>query len=392
MRIAFVDYVCHPDKPGTTGLSDVVWDMAGRLARLGDSVHVVAPYTVANMPDPAVHVHRFRLPPIGYRNIAGHVLIVLAAYRRLRSIGPVDVVHVPEYVSAPILAKLLRHTPVVFTEPGNIYERVAHGNPYDPITTAAFKLAARRAAASCARLVATSDEMARWWQWTGFSSERVVRIPLGIDTRLFRHLGHAKALLNFEPRNHHLVYAARLSRENGADIALNALALLRRSGRRAKLHVLGHGPERSSLTQLSRCLGISDDVIWHGWVDLGLLPAYYSAADVFLFSGRSGGTPRVLLQAMACRAPVAASEIGGIVDHVEHEHTGLLFASGRCDQLAATLERLLSDRELRLRLARNGEEYARRHVDWDVLVPRLRSEVYAPAVLACGIRQQAISG
>ncbi len=128
MRIAFVDYVCDPAKPGLTGLSDLVWDMASRLARGGDEIHVVAPYTNDAAPDPAVHVHRFPIPAIGYRNIVGHLLIVYAAYRRLQQLGRVDVVHVPEYVSAAMLGTLIRDTPVVFTEPGNIYERAPRGD------------------------------------------------------------------------------------------------------------------------------------------------------------------------------------------------------------------------------------------------------------------------
>src|SRR5207237_6390237 len=98
-------------------------------------------------------------PPIGYRNIAGHILIVLAGLAELRRRGPFDVIHVPEYLSGALFSMLGR-TPVVMTEPGNIYDRIAHGNPYDPYTTVVFKAAARVAARRCARLVATSAYMA----------------------------------------------------------------------------------------------------------------------------------------------------------------------------------------------------------------------------------------
>jgi len=376
MRIAFVDYVCKTDKPGTTGLSDLVWDMAGRLADLGDDTHVVAPYTVSGQPHPGVTVDRFAIPPIGYRNIAGHVLMVLAALRRLRSLGRVDVVHVPEYLSAAILSSLMPSTSVVLTEPGNIFERVARGNPYDPVTTLVFKAAARAAAARCARLVATSDEMAGWWRRTGFTPDRITRIPLGIDTSLFRRVERARPLLGLDGETPAVLYAARLSRENGVDVALRGFARLQQAMPGARLHILGKGPESATLEALSRELGIASQVSWHGWVDLKLLPAYYSAADVFLFSGRSGGTPRVLIQAMACGAPVVASAIGGIVDHVEHERTGLLFESGDARGLAVQLERILRDHELRARLGQAGEAYARASLDWDVLIRRLRSEVY----------------
>lgn len=371
MRIAYIDFVCDPAQPGATGLSDVVWDMASRLAHLGEEVHVVAPYTVGSVPDDAVQVHRFSLPPINYRNILGHLLIVFAAYRRLLTLGKLDVVHVPEYLSAAALGAFLTDTPVVVTEPGNIYERVAHGNPYDPVTTLVYKVAARHAAATCARLVATSGEMAQWWQRTGVSPDRICRVPLGVDTRKFARIADAKAALGLPEDVPLILYAARLSRENGLNIALRALARLRERGGQVQLHVLGEGPQRHSLMELSRELGIHQLVTWHGWVDFCLLPRFYSAADVFVFSGLSGGTPRVLLQAMACGAPVVASKIGGVVDHVTHGETGLLFSAGDEDAMAEQVLRVLVEPDLRKKLSHNACAYARREVDWDVLAPRL---------------------
>ncbi|MBV9120752.1 MAG: glycosyltransferase family 4 protein [Chloroflexi bacterium] len=376
MRIGYVDIIVEPDKPGTTGLSDLVWDMAGRLADGPDEVHVVAPYSVTEMPHPRVLVTRFKLPPIAYQNIAGHILIVLSALRTLRSLGRFDVIHVPEYLSAGILSALMPDTPVVLTEPGNIYERVARGNPYDASTTIAYKAAARVAARRCAGLVATSDEMARWWGWTGFSPDRITRIPLGIDASLFERIEGARGIVGMDTEAPIVLYAARLSRENGVDIALQAFARVVEQLPAARLHILGDGPERQTLEGLAARLGLSERVTWHGWADMRLLPAYYSATDLFTFSGRSGGTPRVLIQAMACGAPVVASAIGGIVDHVEDGRTGLLFSSGDSEAMAERLLTILADSELRTRLAKAGQAYSREQLDWNVLVRRVRSEVY----------------
>lgn len=379
MRVAFFDYVGNPARPGTTGLSDEVWDVARRLARLGEDVHVVAPYTTDDVPDRTVRVHRFPIPQPGYRNLLGHLLIILAGCRRLRELGPWDVIHTPEYTSSAVITALLPGTPLVFTEPGNIFERVARGNPYDPITTLAYKLAARRTAATCAQMIATSAEMAHWWRRTGVAQERISRVPLGIDTTLFQRVPGARARLGWTDEEPAVLYAARLSRENGVDVALRAMARLRERGVPAQFHVLGSGPERARLAALAASLGMADKTVWHGWVDLGTLPLYYSAADVFVFSGHSGGTPRVLLQAMSCGAPVIASAIGGIVDHVEHGRTGLLFPAGDYERLATALEQLSQPGVLR-RLGEAGRAYTRQVVDWDLLVARIREDVYPRAI------------
>jgi glycosyltransferase involved in cell wall biosynthesis len=83
---------------------------------------------------------------------------------------------------------------------------------------------------------------------------------------------------------------------------------------------------------------------------------------------------------MACGAPVVASAIGGITDHVAHGQTGLLVPAGSPEDLAAALRTLLADPERARRLGREAARYARAAVDWDVLVPRIRGEVYRAAL------------
>ena len=341
MRIAFIDFILDPTKPGRTGLSDLVWDMAKRLVRLGDEVHVVGPYTVEQTPYGGVHVHRFPLPPVGYRNIVGHSLIILRAYDKLRQLGALDVIHCPEYHSAAIIASLQRRTPVIFTEPGNIYERVAHGNPYDWVTTQVYKAAAQIAVRRCAHLIATSQWMKEWWHQTGMPLGRITLIPLGIDTTMFRPISGARKTLGLPSSMPVVLCATRLSRENAVDVVLRAAALLTAQLPDFQLHIVGDGPEWKALRGLANDPGIGDHTIWHGWVDLYSLPLYYSAADVFVFAGCSGGTPRVLLQAMACGTAVVASRIGGIVDHVREGVTGLLFTVGCPDELAHQIKTLL---------------------------------------------------
>ena len=388
MRIAFFDYVCDPAKPGTTGLSDIVWDIAVRLVELGDEVDIVGPYTVDHMPSDRVRVHRFPIPPIGYRNIVGHLLIILAGSRYLRRLGPVDIVHVPEYFSAAVFGLVWRDIPVVFTEPGNIYERIANGNSYDAITTQAYKLAARRAASSSALMVATSSEMATWWERTGVTPDRIKRLPVGIDGSVFRRRPNARAELHLETQDPIVLFAARLSRETGLDIAVRAVAGLRRDGVPLEFHVVGDGPERRAMTRLAEDLGIGDVTRWHGWVDLRHLPAFYSAADVFVFPGSSGGTPRVLLQAMACGAAVVGSAIGGIVDHIKDDETGLLFPPHGVSELGERIYRVISEPNLARRLGEKAALYAHATVDWDILVPLLRRDVYEPIIEAHGDRQR----
>lgn len=380
MKIGFIDFVLDRNLPvGTSGLSEVVWCLAAPLAELGHEVHVAGPYNTDVVPSRAVHVHRFELPPIGYRNIVGHALIVKRAIETLRRYGPFDVVHAPDYLSTALHTWLNPATPVVLTEPGNIYERIANGNPYDRVTTQVYKWAARTTGRRAARIVATSDEMAVWWNRCGASYARIVRIPLGVDLKDFVPVADARAHLGWNPEQQHILFVARLSPETGAAYLLGALPRIHDQFPAAHVHIVGSGPSEQQLRHIARDLKIEPSMTWHGWLQLSELPRVYAAADVMVFPGTSGGTPRVMLQAMACETPVVGSAIGGITDHIEHERTGLLVPARDEHALTEAVCRVLHDPTAAHTRAARARAYVAT-LGWPTIAARVHREVYQPLV------------
>ena len=92
----------------------------------------------------------------------------------------------------------------------------------------------------------------------------------------------------------------------------------------------------------------------------------------------------VAIEAMSVGTPVVASDIGGLRDVIEHEHSGLLVSPGNAAELARALERLLGDQALHTRVAEGGRIRARAYTESTVL-PQVR-RAYARA-----ISQRAIS-
>jgi glycosyltransferase involved in cell wall biosynthesis len=375
MRIAFIDFIFERGAPiGTTGLSEVVWRLAEPLAQLGHEVHIVAPYRDAGFPAQNIQVHRFDLPPINYRNIVGHLLIVRRAIDVLGRLGPLDLVHAPEYLSTALLCALGPHVPVVLTEPGNIFERVANGNPYDLVTTQVYKWAARTSGRRCAAIIATSAEMAEWWRRSGATDDRIARIALGVDLAGFGPRPAARAQLGWGEQPQ-IIFVARLSVETGAEYLIRALPEVLRAYPGARLQIVGSGPAAESLRELAQAQGVGDAVAWHGWVPLDELASYYSAADLMVFPGTSGGTPRVMLQAMACGTPFVGSAIGGIVDHVEHGRTGWLVAPRDPAALAAAIVGALANPAAARAVAERSRAYVA-GLQWSEIAERVHREVY----------------
>ena len=146
----------------------------------------------------------------------------------------------------------------------------------------------------------------------------------------------------------------RLSREKAQTDLLVAFNLLLKTNpdTRAKLVIVGEGPERGRLAAAAASVGLSDRITFTG--EVGNVQPYYGAADVFVLPSHSEGSPYVLLEAMAARVPIVATVVGGVPEMVKDEESALLVPSGNPRALASAIARVLHDPELAVRLTENA--------------------------------------
>ena len=93
-----------------------------------------------------------------------------------------------------------------------------------------------------------------------------------------------------------------------------------------------------------------------------MLPAYYQACDVFVLpaSERSEAFGAVQVEAMAAGKPVVCTELGTGTSYVNQDgETGFVVPARNPDALAAAVNRLLADDDLRMRLGKAGSARAR---------------------------------
>lgn len=111
---------------------------------------------------------------------------------------------------------------------------------------------------------------------------------------------------------------------------------------KARLVIIGDGPERRSLQALAEELAVGERVHLLG-ADLNPW-RYMARATVFALSSRTEASPIVLGEALALGLPVVATDCGpGVREYLEGGAHGLLVERGNVDQLAAALKRLLAD-------------------------------------------------
>jgi glycosyltransferase involved in cell wall biosynthesis len=167
-----------------------------------------------------------------------------------------------------------------------------------------------------------------------------------------------------------LLFSGRLIQRKGVDYLIRALPqVLQR--RNVKLLITGEGDRRLEWEALAARLGLGDQVQFLGFVTTDRLAELYETCDAYVHpaifddNNDTEGLGVVLVEALANRCPVVASRVGGIVDVILDEQTGLLVPEKDERALATAILRLLEDPALARRLGDAGHDFAVRHFDWE---------------------------
>ena len=161
-------------------------------------------------------------------------------------------------------------------------------------------------------------------------------------------------------------WVGRLVPIKACDLFLQALARI--TDLSWKACVVGDGPERERLENLSRTLGLHERVRFAGAIPVA--PRYFSALDLFVLSSRSEGTPMVLLEAMGAGLPVIATDVGGVSDLVRPDSDGWLVPPEDPGALADSLRMALKDPESAHARGMAAAEQVRDHFGVDRWIER----------------------
>jgi glycosyltransferase involved in cell wall biosynthesis len=164
-----------------------------------------------------------------------------------------------------------------------------------------------------------------------------------------------------------LIFVGGLVPRKACDIALRAAAPVLRAGM-AHFTVIGDGPERMRLEQLTASLGVGDAVSFCGWLSHSDVLGRLRAADVFLFPSIRDNGAGVVFEALASGAVPVVADFGGPGDIV-HAEVGYKVPLTNEGEIVSQMEKILTglaqDRDLLCRLRKQGMSYARESLTWD---------------------------
>lgn len=136
----------------------------------------------------------------------------------------------------------------------------------------------------------------------------------------------------------------------------------------SRLVLVGDGPERPRVLMRAEELGVRDRVMFLG--KHTSVHEVLSCADLFLLPSASESFGLVALEAMACGAPVVASNVGGLPEVIEHGTSGYLFDVGDIDAMAEAGLRIMGDDEHWRSLSEAGRALAEERFSSERVVPQ----------------------
>jgi D-inositol-3-phosphate glycosyltransferase len=195
---------------------------------------------------------------------------------------------------------------------------------------------------SCDRVIAsTAREREIMCTHYGACGENIAIIPCGVNLDMFKPVGKAAARQQLGIIDGKVIlFVGRIEAIKGLDRLVEALGLLKNIPG-LKLFVVG-GDEYSrdginQLKALAETLGIGDRIEFKEPVPQSELPAYYSAADVFVLPSYHESFGMVALEALACGTPVIATSVGDLESIIQPGVSGYVVPDNSPEHLAGAL-------------------------------------------------------
>jgi glycosyltransferase involved in cell wall biosynthesis len=233
-------------------------------------------------------------------------------------------------------------------------------------------------------LATCSDEAAELGAM-GVPDTKIAIAPCGVDLGVFSPSGPA------EPRGerHRIGVVGRMVPRKGMGLAITALGMLAARGRDDLELVVVGGPggpedlagdaEARRLMQLAESCGVRDRVEFRGQVPQAELPAVLRSLDAVVCAPWYEPFGITALEAMACEVPVIAAAVGGLIDTVVDQVTGLHVPPRDPAAIARAVEQIVDHPHASAALGRAGRSRVCSRYSWDRVAGET-ARVYADAL------------
>ncbi len=340
--------------PQVSGVVTSTMILRSELIRLGHNVTII---TVTH-PDVEEQEGIIRLPSLPFFFLPSQRVGMIYSHKIMNKIKKLDldIIHTQTEFSIGIFGRIVAKRldiPVVHTY-HTMYEDYIHyvsrGIMLKPASQFAKKVS-KLYCRDCSAIIVPTIKVREALEQYGLRRHIDV-IPTGVNIEPFEKSNYDEQLIKDEKKcfgiNENepvILFIGRIAKEKSIDVIINSMNELIKKIPNCKLLIVGDGPERENLEELTNNLAISKSVVFAGekpWAEIG---KYYQMGDVFVGASLTETQGLTFAEAMAAQIPVVAKYDKNLDGIIEDKINGRVFYKD--EDLAGILYGILMDKKER---------------------------------------------
>lgn len=349
-----IGITCYP----TVGGSGIIATELGmKLAEVGHEVHFITskmPFRL-NKLYPKIFYHEVEITNYPVFQSPPYDLALAAKMAEVVEREKLDILHVhyaiPHAMSAILARDLAEHdVKVITTLHGTDISVLGH----DP----AFKRILHYGIEQSDAVTAVSHSLAKETkERIGIEKDiSVIYNFVNEDVYFRKNLASIKEQFSIDPDEKIVMHISNFRKVKRIPDVIHTFKYIREKVK-AKLLLVGDGPEASTAFSLVKELNLENDVLFLG--KKRKISDLLSIADLMLLLSEHESFGLVLLEAMSCEVPAIGTNVGGIPEVIQHDETGYIVELGEVKQAAEYATKLLTDDDLLKKFSKNALVYAR---------------------------------
>ena len=202
-------------------------------------------------------------------------------------------------------------------------------------------------------------------------AHRISIIHNSIDLDDYKSDGEINNYNSFYPI---VLTVSRLIRHKRVDQIVTSMSRVKQRYPKSVLMIVGDGPEKTKLQDLAEELKLQDMVIFFGTIPKKKVVRLMQKANIFILNSVYEGLPHVIIEAMAAKIPVIATNIPGTDELIQNADTGILIPPDSEESLAEKILELSENKELQIQIANNAFSQIERLFTWNKNLYQLERE------------------
>ena len=226
-------------------------------------------------------------------------------------------------------------------------------------------------------VISNTPYMKTWAEKMG--GKNVIVIEQGVDSNVMQKLPKDNLLmkkLDINPNDKIVMYLGSILSHSGLEVILNSISNILKEIPNFKLLIVGDGPNLSSLKQQAKKLGISEKIIFTGFVPYKEVPKFCSLANLCINSFRINDmtvklSPVKIFDFMSCGKPVLATPLKGMLHDFPKDSETIIY-----EDLNNFEEKIISllQKDCLEEIGDRSRKFVKEYFTWEIVAQKMLDE------------------